>query len=60
MFWVFAAASAVLTATALIPMLPILNHTGQLQAVSLHRYAALAAFVSISAFIYFGLQSQEE
>jgi hypothetical protein len=58
MFWIFAAASAVLTATALIPMLPILNHTGQLQAVLLHRYAALAAFVSFIVFIYFGLQSQ--
>ena len=58
MFWIFSAAGALLTATALIPMLPLLTHTGQLQAQVLHRYTALAALLSFSAFLYFGIKSQ--
>ena len=60
MFWIFSAAGAALTATALLPMLPLLTHTGQLEALSLHRYAALIAILSFSTFIYFSLQGQEK
>ena len=59
MFWIFSSAGTVLIATALLPMLPLLTHTGQLEALSLHRYAALIAILSFSTFIYFGLQGQE-
>jgi hypothetical protein len=60
MFWIFSAAGAALTATALMPMLPLLSHTGQLLAVSIHRFSALAALLSFITFVYFGIQSQEE
>lgn len=60
MFWIFSSAGAVLIATALVPMLPLLTHTGQLLALSLHRYAALAAILSFSAFVYFGIKSQKK
>ena len=58
MFWIFSAAGAALTATALVPMLPLLTHTGQLQALSLHRYSALIAILSFCLFIYFSFLSQ--
>lgn len=60
MFWIFSSAGTVLIATALLPMLPLLTHTGQLIDLSIHRYAALAALLSFSAFIYFGIKSQAE
>ena len=60
LFWLIAAGGAMLILTALVPMLPLLTHTGQIQALSLHRFASLFTLLAFISFIYFGLQSRKE
>ena len=50
-FWAFSAAGIVLTATALLSMLPWFVYTAQLAFIVIHRYAALAATLAAIAFV---------
>ncbi len=49
-FWIFALSGLLLTVSAFIPMFPILRYGGLKLMFDLHRYSALAAVLSATAF----------
>jgi hypothetical protein len=49
-FWLFVAAGFMVTASALLPMLPLLRTPGQRLLLEVHRYSALASAVGAAVF----------
>ena len=53
LFWIFVACGCLLIATALCLMLPVFSLRSQLDIFAVHRYGALASFLSAISFISF-------